>query len=116
MINSSAPKRALITGITGQDGSYLAELGASYVNTLLFPPILALRLMQRLRSASPVTSNGSADVFMPASLVNNLLYALLRVETRLLNFVDLPFGVGLFALARKPRTNHVPGLSRHSRA
>jgi len=93
MINSSAPKRALITGITGQDGSYLAELGASYVNTLLFPPILALRLMQRLRSAS-----------------------LLRVETRLLNFVDLPFGVGLFALARKPRTNHVPGLSRHSRA
>ncbi|MFQ5801324.1 MAG: class I SAM-dependent methyltransferase [Candidatus Methylomirabilales bacterium] len=75
---------------------------SSYVNTFLFLPILATRLVQRLSGARAVTGNGSPDVFKPASLINRILYAILWTEAKLLDFVSFPFGVGLFAIAQKP--------------
>jgi len=74
----------------------------TYVNTFLFVPILAIRLLQRVSPASAITHNGSPDVFMPAPWVNGLLYAILRAEARLASVVSFPFGVGLLAVARKP--------------
>jgi len=45
---------------------------------------------------------GSPDMFQPTWLINRLLYMVLWLETNLLNFLSFPFGVGLFAIARKP--------------
>lgn len=77
-------------------------LRSTYVNTLLFLPILGVRFVQRLSGVSATAQYGSPDVFMPPSLVNRFLYGLLWAEARLLNFVSFPFGVGLLAIVRKP--------------
>lgn len=74
---------------------------SSYVNTFLFPPILVIRLVQRL-SGTAVAKNGSPDVFKPASLINAFLYMVLWIEAKLLRFMSFPFGVGLLAITRKP--------------
>ncbi|MGH9428781.1 MAG: class I SAM-dependent methyltransferase [Terriglobia bacterium] len=74
----------------------------SYVNTFLFLPILVFRLGQRLKGAPTVPQKHLSDVFIPAPLVNKFLYGLLWTEARLLNIVNLPFGVGLFAIVQKP--------------
>ncbi len=75
---------------------------SSYMNTFLFLPILAIRLIQRLVGAQAGPQNGSPDVFMPASPINRFLYKILWVEAKVMNFASLPFGVSLLALARKP--------------
>ena len=75
---------------------------SSYVNTFLFFPILIIRLGQRLSGDLARPEKRSPDVFVPARLVNKLLYWTLWTETKLLNFVSFPFGVGLFAIARMP--------------
>lgn len=62
----------------------------SYVNTFLFLPILAIRLVQRLSGAPVVPEKGSPDVFKSASLVNGFLYTILWIEAKLLNFVSFP--------------------------
>jgi len=75
----------------------------SYANMFLFPPILAIRLGQRLWGGQTIPETGSPDVFLVAPVVNKLLYWILWTEAKLLNFVTFPFGVGLFAIAQKPR-------------
>ena len=73
----------------------------TYRNTFLFPIAGARRLAQKVlggtRSRSDVTP-------LPAWL-NNLLFSVLVLETRFLRRFDLPFGLSLFAVARKP-TQH----------
>lgn len=78
---------------------------SSYVNTLLLLPIIAVRLIQRLNRARAVPRQGSPDVFMPAPLVNRVLYTLLWVEAQLLRFLSFPAGVGLLVIMRKPRAD-----------
>jgi len=66
----------------------------------LFPPIAALRLLQRLRrrrKGRPQTA-----FIVPPRAINWLLTALLRLENRCLMSFDLPLGVSLVAVARKP--------------
>jgi ubiquinone/menaquinone biosynthesis C-methylase UbiE len=75
---------------------------SSYVNTVLFPPILAVRLIQRLSGASAASRNRSPDVFKPASLINGILYSFLWFEAKLMKFIGLPFGVGLLTITRRP--------------
>jgi SAM-dependent methyltransferase len=72
-------------------------LRITYLNTLLFPPILLLRRLQRSRQPQFAKS----DVDDTAEPINSLLFALLRIERTLLRATDLPFGVSLFAVARK---------------
>lgn len=91
----------------GQFRRLLADSGfeavrSSYVNTFLFPLILTVRLIQRVKGSPAAAENGSPDVFMPASPINGFLYAILWAEAKLLKFVSFPFGVGLFAIAQKP--------------
>ena len=72
-------------------------LRITYFNTLLFPAIVLLR---RLQSALAPT-RAVSDVRPTAGPLNSLLLGLLRIEKKLLRFIDLPFGVSLFAVARK---------------
>jgi SAM-dependent methyltransferase len=78
----------------------------SYVNALLFPPILAVRLVERLRRGSrpPAPHKDTGEVPAPA---NRALIALLDVERRILQRerknAKLPFGVSIVARATKPR-------------
>jgi len=82
--------------------SRLEVVRISYVNSFLFLPILVIRLVQRLGVARPGVEKGSPDMFQPPWLINRLLYMVLWLETNLLNFLSFPFGVGLFAIVRKP--------------
>jgi len=72
----------------------------SYAILHLFPVILVFRLLQRwLRGdrRRPAT----ALIALPSPL-NRLLILLLRLESRLLIRLPLPFGVSLVAVARRP--------------
>jgi len=68
--------------------------------TALLPPIAVLRFAQRLlprRRGAPQTA-----FIVPPRPVNRLLTLLLRVESRWVLGRDLPAGVSLMAVARKP--------------
>ncbi|KPL11309.1 hypothetical protein AMJ85_03910 [candidate division BRC1 bacterium SM23_51] len=67
--------------------------------TLLLPPIAAFRLIQR--AAKPKGRPKTHLIHLPAA-VNRLLIALLKGEARWLRSMDLPFGVSIIALARRP--------------
>lgn len=86
----------------GQVAGKLAQAGlealrVTYANTILFAPAAAARLWQRLRRA-----HAASDVRMPPPLVNRALRAVLAFEARWLSRWDLPVGLSVIALARKP--------------
>ena len=72
-------------------------LRITYLNTLLFPPIVLLRQLQNVLAPDRAVS----DVRPTPEPLNTLLLSLLRIEKQALRFTDLPFGVSLFAVARK---------------
>jgi SAM-dependent methyltransferase len=72
-------------------------LRVTYLNTVLFPPIVLVRRLQDLRAPSGQAS----DVEPTPEPLNSLLLGVLRVEKALLRKTDLPFGVSLFAVARR---------------
>ena len=74
-----------------------APLRITYLNTLLFPPIVLLRHLQRSRQPD----FGKSDVDDTGEPINSMLLGLLRIERTLLRRTDLPFGISLFAVARK---------------
>lgn len=63
----------------------------------LLPAALARRLMQRRAEAA-------TDVRLPAPALNAVLTRLLAAEAAWLRLADVPFGLSLLALARKPDT------------
>ena len=75
----------------------LEPLRITYLNTLLFPPIVLLRQLQHALAPTRAVS----DVRPTAEPLNALLLSVLRIEKKLLRLTDLPFGVSLFAVARK---------------
>lgn len=68
----------------------------TYANSLLAPPVIAQRLLQRW-GLLPFADNHEISPF-----VNRQVARLLRWEANLLPFTDLPFGISLYVLARKP--------------
>lgn len=72
-----------------------APLRITYANMLLAPPIVLLRLYQRLCATS------LADELYSTAAANRLLALALGCEARWLRRVNLPFGVSLYAIARK---------------
>lgn len=73
----------------------------TYSNASLFPLILAVRTTQRLMGlASP--EEAGTDVVVPATPINALLTAMLRLEARALRVMDMPIGSSLLCVARKP--------------
>ena len=73
----------------------------SYVNSILFPPILVVRIIERLRRGSkePEPHKDTGEVPGPA---NRLLLWLLGLEQRAIARGKLPFGVSIVASAVKP--------------
>ncbi|MBD3210107.1 methyltransferase domain-containing protein [Candidatus Micrarchaeota archaeon] len=73
---------------------------ASYWNFCLFLPALSLKCIQRLFS-----KKGSDQLFGLPPLLNTLLLWMLKAENFFLEHLDLPFGVSVFAVARKSTSN-----------
>ena len=87
---------------TGGIATSLREAGfeplrVSYLNTVLFPPIVLVRLLQNLREPNLAKS----DVDDTPEPLNSLLLGVLQFERVLLKTMDLPFGVSLFAVAKR---------------
>jgi hypothetical protein len=73
-------------------------LRVTHLNTLLCPPIVLARRLGAILRPERVES----DVQPAPAALNAALLAVLRVEKQLLRAIDLPFGVSVFAVARKP--------------
>ncbi|MBW3557726.1 MAG: class I SAM-dependent methyltransferase [Actinobacteria bacterium] len=73
----------------------------SYVNTFLFPPILAIRVVERLRRAGAAPQPHKDTGEVPA-LLNRLFLRLLDIEGRIISRRRLPFGVSIIGVAIKP--------------
>lgn len=69
----------------------------SYFNTLFFPLVAGIRLVRRRSSAAPVS-----DIAMPSPRINAILKRLFSSERWLVTRMDLPVGVSLLAVCRKP--------------
>lgn len=69
----------------------------TYVNSVLFPPIAAVRLAGRL-----LGRQGGDDEALPPPPLNALLRTVFAAEATLLKAVDLPFGVSILLTAQKP--------------
>ncbi len=74
----------------------LKVIRLTYANFFLFIPIYLARTLQLSHSKKE-----SSDVELPSSFINGILESLLKIESFLIRFVDLPFGVSLFAVAQK---------------
>ena len=71
-----------------------------YAITLMFPVVLAYRLFRRLSTWRVTRAPQTALVPLPGPL-NQLLVASLKLEATLLDWLDLPFGVSVVAVARR---------------
>ncbi|WP_303309535.1 class I SAM-dependent methyltransferase [Hymenobacter sp. BT730] len=72
----------------------------SYWNVGLFFPTAAVRLLKRLLPADERPAKD--DFFATPPLLNTLLRGYISAENRLLQALNAPVGVSVFALARKP--------------
>ena len=68
----------------------------TYANFFLFIPIYLTRALQLARGKEE-----SSDVELPPAILNSLLESLIEIESLLIRFINLPFGVSVFALAIK---------------
>jgi SAM-dependent methyltransferase len=71
----------------------------TYFNTFLFPPIAAIRLIARY-GRRPHAQEG--DFIYARNASSSVLLTIFVAERALLRYVNFPFGVSLFAAARKP--------------
>ena len=65
----------------------------SYLNFFLSPFVLIARLLNRDKEQLEITKTNPH--------LNKILFLVLALESKLLNFIDFPFGVSIIALARK---------------
>jgi hypothetical protein len=72
----------------------------TFTNLPIFPATLAVRVADRLTGRAPEGSD--ADLRVPPAPVNALFDLALRVESRLLRWVDMPIGTSILCVARKP--------------
>lgn len=99
-------------------GAKLAAAGfevkrLTHANLVLLPAALALRLGRTLLPVWRSDVPGSPDLFEVPSVLNATLYRLLRLEASLLRWLDLPAGLGIVAVARRPVDSiHAAGQRR----
>lgn len=79
----------------------------TYCNAVLFVPILvrrmALRLLRRFGNRQHATMESPrSDLSDYPRPINEALFLLLSAETKLLNWIDLPFGSSILAQADRP--------------
>jgi SAM-dependent methyltransferase len=73
----------------------------SHWNLFLFPIVLAVRLARR-QGATLADTEARSDIKVPPRPINEALAAIIRLESFLLRYVDLPIGSSVIALAQKP--------------
>jgi SAM-dependent methyltransferase len=71
----------------------------SFWNAVLFPAVAMHRMLDRLRR----TADPASDATLPPSVVNRLLFGVLRGEAAALRFLRFPVGVSLVGVAFRPR-------------
>lgn len=107
----------------GQLDQLLRETGLeieriTYCNTVLFAPILAARkfknLKNRVRPRRDVAAVPDSDLNELPRPLNEGLFRLMQAERRFMARRDLPFGVSLLAIGRKPLAADAPGPERES--
>jgi ubiquinone/menaquinone biosynthesis C-methylase UbiE len=91
--------RARVRALLASAGFRIERLTYAYATT--FPLTLAQRLMER--TVGLATPDGAAQQLrVPSPPLNELLAAMLAVESAVLRVASLPFGSSLLCLARKP--------------
>ena len=76
---------------------------ASYFNTLLFPPIAAVRVFRRLFPASTPSGNGTSDFDLRLpGVVESALEKLFALERHAIGPAALPFGISILCSAKRP--------------
>jgi SAM-dependent methyltransferase len=73
----------------------------SHWNLILFPIVLVVRLARR-KGADLAAAEAHSDIRVPPLPINVALTTIIRVESFVLRYVDLPVGSSLIALAQKP--------------
>jgi len=71
---------------------------ATYWNFFLFPLIALMRLLKR------GSSGKESDIKEINPLINSILYFILVIESKLIRFVNFPFGVSVCVLAEKVKS------------
>jgi SAM-dependent methyltransferase len=87
----------------------------TYCNTTLFPVVALMRLGQRaLRSfRKNLSDEVNSDLHGYPGPVNEVLYRLMLLETKLLRRVDMPVGVSILAIARRPGTDVIENVEQN---
>lgn len=70
----------------------------TFANFFLFPMVLMVRTIS---SFKPKGKQGKSDLSILPTLINQLFYNMLRVESFLMRFTTLPFGSSLICVAKK---------------
>jgi len=73
----------------------------TYFNSILFVPILVLRLLDKFGLNKAKIERSNLDVFDNNKIVNRIFYKLFSIEVSLLNKMNFPFGVSVMLLYRK---------------
>jgi SAM-dependent methyltransferase len=77
----------------------------TYCNTALYAPVFVTRKLKNAVRSITGSSQGRtprSDLGDHTRTVNEALYQLMRTETRLMRWMDLPFGVSILAIASRP--------------
>ncbi|MSR45910.1 MAG: class I SAM-dependent methyltransferase [Planctomycetes bacterium] len=80
----------------------LAVRKLSYYSTSVLPPVWLLRKWRGATAKAAVPAHSDFFLELPGPL-ETLLYAVMRAEIGLMDFVSLPFGVSLFAACERAR-------------
>ncbi len=75
------------------------ELKITYANLFLFPLIVLVRIISRIFGTK---GKGASDVDHLNPILNKLFYYPLFVESILIRFISLPFGLSIIGVAKKP--------------
>lgn len=86
----------------------------TYANTLLFPWQALWRLWRRLARAGGI-GREAGDLVPLRAGANRLLAGVLAAEGRMLRYMDLPFGLSVLALARRPLDHQIQNSPQRRR-
>ena len=76
----------------------------TYRNMLLFPLIFVVRKLRR--SSAEGDAPARSDISLPPAPLNAALTLMMKLESLLLRYLDLPIGSSVSVVAQKPRPNN----------
>tara|TARA_Y100001968_G_C19275053_1_gene676275 strand:- start:12 stop:803 length:792 start_codon:yes stop_codon:yes gene_type:complete len=90
-----------LSGLVSNSGFVIEKL--FYWNSLLTPFVFIQAVAERvLKRTNQEFNLSNSSLNPPIKLLNNILYVLLKTESKLKQMFPFPFGTSLFLLARKP--------------